>query len=342
MKRLWLLGPLLTAALPQEPTPVPQGAQDLLDRPASQLPGLRQAERTEGAEWAPSQPTPAVIGPLWEAAREGWVRGDLPLSLQRCWELFELQPAWPPALQLTGLIYYRMRRYGDAVLVLEAFLRAAPAEVVMARALGHSYYALGRYSQALDLYRSILALEPGTSEALRGAALSNYRLGQTPTALRDLERLLEIEPQNVAAWHWRARLLFEEGQPAAALEANERARDFDPFDAGAWNLAGQILLDLERVDEAEEARKRFERLERISALARNLEARLLFEPGAADLRRELVQLHLQQGDFARARGAARAALRFDPRGELGMTLMQWVERSAKQDARHPEAEPGDE
>ena len=336
MTALWLLMPLLAAWLDQDPRPNSRPLQELLERPASSLPGLRQAGRAEGAKWTPSAVTPPAIGPLWQAAREGWVRGDLPLSLQRCWELFELQPAWPPALQLTGLIYYRMRRYGDAVLVLEAFLRAAPEEVVMARALGHSYYALGRYEQALALYRSILDLEPETPEALRGAALSNYRLGQTATALRELERLLELEARNVSAWNWRARLLFESEETDAALVANESARRLDPFDAGAWNLAGQILLELDRVEEAEAARQRFEVLEATAAVARNLEARLLFDPSAAELRQELVHLHLRQGDIARARAAARAAVRYDPRGELGTTLMQRVEERAKQ--REPRTE----
>jgi tetratricopeptide (TPR) repeat protein len=237
------------------------GIAEVLARSASGLAstaGPRDPSAAAEKEgWHSAAATPAHILAEWSAARRAYARGDGPRALLLAWRILEKEPAWPPALHLAGVVYYRLRRHGDAVVALEAFLAAAPAEVEMARAMGHSLYALGRFERAREVYGAILEQEEEpTPQVLLGAALCEYRLGRPDPAAELLDRCLAAAPRDASAWNWRARLLLEGEQPEAALEALEQARRLDPFEPATWNLLGSILLDLGREGEAERARVR--------------------------------------------------------------------------------------
>lgn len=274
---------------------------------------LPHAAEDRWADWSPDVLPPDVILPTFQAAVRAYTSGALPVALGHLWTVLSEHPDYPPALHQMGVIYFRLRRYGDAVHVLERFFARAPDEVAETRALAHSYYSLGRYDDALRHYARVLAAQPGMVEALRGIALAHMRLGDAAQALEYLERVIALAPDHADAWAWRARLLFDEDRTGDALAAAERARDLDAFEPRPWFLLAQILYELERDEDAAVARRRFEALDRVAQETRALEAQLLYDPNQPEVLKNLARYRGSVGDVPRTRKALQRLMRIDAR-----------------------------
>ena len=287
------------------------GAQtpDVLARDPAALPAAA-AERW--ADWDPDVAPEGELRDGFVAAVRPYLAGHLPASLAALYELLERAPDYPPAWHQMGVVYFRLRRYGDAATAFERFLRVAPDEVAKTRAYAHSLYSLGRYEEAAAAYARILAAAPGMVEALRGAALTRLRLGDDEGALAGLERVLDIAPDHVEAWTWKARVLFDLERTEDSLAAARKARDLDPYDARPWFQLAQAHFDLGQDEEGEAARARFLELDAIAQETRLLDARLLYDPARPDLLLALVDAHRRALDASRARKALERLTRLDP------------------------------
>ncbi len=271
---------------------------EILARAATELP---RAADDDWSDWSPERPAPEEVRSSYEEAARAYARGELVAALVNAWDVLEQAPDWPPALQLAGVVYFRLRRYGDCVEAFERFLARVPGEVEMTRALGHSLYTLGRFEAALAHYERVLAEAPEMVEALRGAALSHHRLGDDEKALALLARVLELDPEHQEAWLWQGQILWELERAEPALAAAERARDLDVHDPASWHLLGQILLDLGRDEDALAAEVRFQELAALASKIRSLEGVLLYEPQAEAPRAELARAFASMGHAVRAR-----------------------------------------
>lgn len=237
---------------------------------------------------------------LREAARLV-ARHDVPGALGELYRALDAEPDTPAALHEMGVLYFRMQRYGDAIVAFERYLEVVPERVGDTRALGHCYYSLGRYEAARDHYVRVLAVAPASPEALRGLALSHMRLGDTKTALELLARVLALDPAHADAQLWIAQILYDDEDLAGALAAAERARTLAPHLPRVWFLLGRIHGELGHAAESREASKRYEFLARNAEEIRTLEGRLLLDPGPVNLVCRLVGLHLASGDVAGTR-----------------------------------------
>jgi tetratricopeptide (TPR) repeat protein len=271
---------------------------EVLARGADELP---RAPESAWSDWDPDQRPLEEVRASYEEAARAYARGDLVAALVGAWDVLERAPDWPPALQLSGVIYFRLKRHGDCIEAFERFLARVPGEVKMTRALGHSLYTLGRHEEALAHYERVLAEAPDMVEAVRGAALCHHRLGEDEEALELLDRVLELEPDHQEGWLWKGQILWELGQSEPALAAAERARDLNVHDPASWHLVGQILLDLGREEDAAAAEARFHELGALASRIRSLEAVLLYEPEAGAARAELARLFATMGNGSRAR-----------------------------------------
>jgi predicted Zn-dependent protease len=293
--RLLLLALLVSARAPQGVPPVDDAARAaILERsPAA----WERAPEGTWKDWDADSVPPEALRPFLLRSVEAYRTGDMPAALIALFELLEAAPDHPTGLHQAGVIYFRLRRYGDAVVALERYLEVAPHRLGDTRVLGHCYYTLGDYEAARDHYRAVIALEPGSAEARRGLALSLMRLGESEAALEELGRVLELEPDHADAATWVAQILFDEERSEEALEAALRARDLDPFEPRPWFLLGQILYDLGRDEEGDAARERFDELTGIAQELRAAEARLLYDPRQPEVHARIVALHRQAGDL---------------------------------------------
>ena len=298
----------------QTPTPSEPPAQNdpapELDLDPRQLP---RAEAARWSAWTPEAAPPKALHPSLGSAGRALRERDIPGALRALFEALELDPDYPPALHQCGALFFRLQRYGDAVVCFERYLDVCPERVGETRGLAHGLYSLGRYEQALAHYRRVVAASPKDVEALRGCALSHMRLGEMEPALELLERALQLNPEHVEVALWKARILYDDERIEEAHEAALRARELDAYRPQVWFLLGQILFELDRPEESAEARARFEELDRVVQEVRILEHRLLYDPGELAIHARLIELHRSNGDVRRTRSALARLVERQPR-----------------------------
>lgn len=270
--------------------------------------GLPRATPERRKELALRATDATQLPPAIVAAAQLVARHDIPGALGELYRALDADPDLPLALHELGVLYFRMQRYGDALVAFERFLEVVPERVGDTRALGHCYYSLGRYETARDHYTRVLAAAPASVEALRGLALSWMRLGDSARALELLTRVLTLDPKHADAQMWVAQILYDQEQLEPALAAAEKARALAPHLPRAWFLLGQIHGELGHAAESRDALKRYEFLAHNAQEIRALEGRLLLDPGPLDLVCRLVELYRASGDSAGARTWIRRAL----------------------------------
>lgn len=313
-----LLGARVAAALPQAEPPVP--APDVARADGLDPSLLPRAAPGRFADWDPQTPPNEAALPDLRAALVLQARGEHLASLRRFFAVLRVEPDYPPALYQAGVACFRLRRYGDAALLLERYLEAVPARVGDTRALAHCYYTLGRYAEARAHYARVLAARPdGDAEARFGFALCHLRLGEEQRALELLEELLQLAPDHAEAHLWVAQVRHERGELEPALAATDRVLELDPFQARVWFLRARILFEAGREEEAEAARLRFAELDRVEQAARALEGRLETNPRQREVHARLVELWRSVGHVQAVRAALRRWRLLEPR-DVGLAV----------------------
>lgn len=271
-----------------------QETDEILERKPAEW---RRAAEGTWSDWSADADPPEALQPLFVRAIDAYRISDMPAALRALYEVLEEAPDYPSALHQAGVIYFRLRRYGDAIVAFERYLEVAPQRVGDTRALAHCYYTLGDYDAARVHYERVLEINPDSVEARRGYGLSFMRLGEPERALEQLRRVLELDGRHANAATWIAQVLFDEERVEEALEAAEGARDLDPFEPRPWFLLSQIYFDLGRDEEGQSAERRFSFLNQVAQEIRAQEARLLYDPRQPAVYARLVSLHRQTGNL---------------------------------------------
>lgn len=309
---------------PEPPTP------EILDRSPGEW---RRAPEGRWADWDPGVDPPEELQPLFITSLRAYQQRDMPAALEALYEVLERAPDYPSALHQCGVIYFRLRRYGDAILAFERYLQVAPRRVGDTRALAHCYYTLGDYDRARGHYEKVLAVNPDSVEARRGFGLSLMRLGEPQRALEELRRVLELDSAHGNAAAWIAQILFDEERVEEALEAARKARDLDPYDPRPWFLLSQVLFDLGQDEEGETAERRFYFLNQVAQEIRAQEARLLYDPRQPAVYHRLVTLNRQTGNLMAVGRWLNQWLAVDPgRLSVRIQLLDLAEELEEEDA----------
>jgi len=294
----------------------------------------RALPRAESGRWSgffdPEGFAERVAG-LPEGARAGLERadaayraGNLPRALEELFAVLEAEPDLPPALLVLGTTYFRLQRYGDAIVALERFLAVAPSQVWRTQALAHARYSLGDYEGARASYEAVLADGRESREALRGLALCHWRLGDGPRALEILFDLVAREPDNEAAHAWLARVLYDEARSEEALPVARRAVELAPYDPAPLYTLSQIEFDLGHEEEALAHQEAWRELDRLVQERRFLEAQLRLRPESFGLQGRLVEVLRSLGDVPAAREALARLLRSRPPEVAALDLHLFV------------------
>ncbi len=263
--------------------------------------------------WDVMVPPPVAARPLLRDIGSAYQRGAVRPSLELLYELLDAVPDFPTALRQAGVIYFRLRRYGDAIMAFERYLAVAPHRVGDTRMLAHCYYSLGRYDEARAHYDRVLAIQPASEEALRGRGLAFMRLGESESALADLRAVLELNPKHGNAATWIAQILFDEEQVEAALAAALRGRDLSPFEPMPWFLLSQIYYELGQDEKGDGATARFGVLDEGAQKLSAIEGRLLYDPEQPRLYRQMYAWHEELGDHGGAQAVLLRWAKVEPR-----------------------------
>lgn len=211
-------------------------------------------------------------------ARDDILRGDLVAALGELHGILAVRLDFPPALHMSGVIYFRLQRYGDSAEMMRRYVEVAPERLGDTRVLGHDLYTLGRYGEALAHYERVLERAPNDAEAWRGSALAAWRLGEPKDALARLDKAIALAPKNDEFRSWKAAILFDEGELDAAKAAAESAIALDSYEPRTWFTLARVLEESGENAGATTARARFARLAATAAAVRAAETRLVLEP----------------------------------------------------------------
>jgi tetratricopeptide (TPR) repeat protein len=175
------------------------------------------------------------------------------------------------------------------------------------------------------------------------AGMANERTGNYPGAVRSYRRGLEIEPDNVELLNAMGFSLFQQGKNKEAVVAFEKALAVDPKHWKAHNNMALASIDIGELEMAEAHYREslaikpqpaiyndlgfvLERLGMPEQAAEEYRKALELDPESASARYNLGASLVRSGEFAKAEGHLRTALKKNPNTQtytaLGIALWQ--------------------
>ncbi|MHC4845271.1 MAG: tetratricopeptide repeat protein [Planctomycetota bacterium] len=216
----------------------------------------------------------------------------------------------PPgdALFIAGSAAYELQRYGEAVTLLSAAVQAKPDFLPTSSALGFAHHKLGAFEESSEAFAAIIAVAPEAYKAHYGLGLVALDQGRLEAARAHLEQALALRPGYLKARFHMARLLHEEKRLEEARDALAAVVEDWPSHEEALYRYARVLSELGDTDGAERVMARHAEVyagkERIGALIGRQRA----GEDSPDVRRQIVTLWLQLGEFDEGLAACSAAI----------------------------------
>lgn len=186
-----------------------------------------------------------------------------------------------------------------AIELFEKALKIDPDYVLARYDRAVAYRGLGQADRAVAEYEKVLQLNPKFPEALSNLGGQYFRRGEVDKAVEHFRRALDIYPNFIQALSNLGAALNKQEEYSQAVPYLKRALNLDPeFGVAYFNL-GNALYGLERWDGATRAYHD----------AVNMGVDFL------SLHWKLHDIHLRQGDQARALRELRIILQLDPQNE---------------------------
>jgi len=149
-----------------------------------------------------------------------------------------------------GIEHFEAGRLEQARSAFEASLSFAPGRPSVMGNLGITLFHLKRWKDAIPLLQQATAADPAYAEAWTSLGLSHAALAQWQQAVDALGKAAALSPQPAPLWVHQGQCLLRLERVADALSAFDRALAADAEFAEAWSARGGLLRELQRLDEA--------------------------------------------------------------------------------------------
>lgn len=263
---------------------VPAHLPPIVERTFANAPQLAAALRELNAATtrADARMTADDLAAAWDAAVTLHREGDLPAASDAYAALLQEQPGFAPALHLAGVaaashseperaeaafaaalaaqpafidarmaaadLALVMRRYDDAMRLVDDGLRIAPFDPALLRMQGRVHARRGDSAAALAIYDDILLRAPTDALAHFDHGTTLQRAGDVTGAARAYQRALTFKPDLIAA-DFNLGVLFEQqGNRPAAAAAFRHVLAVDPRHTAAYKHLGDVLLAAGEID----------------------------------------------------------------------------------------------
>jgi tetratricopeptide (TPR) repeat protein len=176
--------------------------------------------------------------------------GSLPEAERLCRQILQVNPTYPQAYYLLGVLALQVGKPAQAVPHLEQALGLKMHLGPVYYYLGIAYQALGQLEPAAGTLQEALRLQPDLVAA--HLALSEIRRKQNrfPQAEASLREVLRLKPQDAEAHNLLGNLLFARGKVQEAAEYYREATRLQPGHAEAHNNLGVMLAEQKLPNEA--------------------------------------------------------------------------------------------
>lgn len=163
-------------------------------------------------------------------------------ALQATLRALEMQPVYPEAHMLAGLIHLGRENYLDAVDHFRQALEQKPDYRDAHHNLGAAYLASERWDEAIRVFETLTAdrfyATPGNGHNNLGWAW--YKKGDLSRARKHLERAIKLAPELCPAYNNLGLVLYEQGEVDDASRQLDRAVRRCPTYAEPYYHLGRV------------------------------------------------------------------------------------------------------
>jgi tetratricopeptide (TPR) repeat protein len=155
--------------------------------------------------------------------------GDMAGALKVTAQMVEDNPGDPDALREHAAVLSDMKKYDEALAVVDKVLVSAPADIdLLDQRCSLSAMSAHALDRALADCNAAIKADPESTDALDSRALAHLRLGQFDDAIADYSRALKIFPTKSVALYGRGLARLRKGLKAPGSADLASARSHDP------------------------------------------------------------------------------------------------------------------
>ena len=191
-------------------------------------------------------------------------RGNLAAAVAAARRALELKPLDAEAVALLGAYLTEMGRPGEALKVLEPYVRAGAVNFDVLTAVGLARSTLGRTGPAREALLAARDIDPSNGLASANLGVLELMAGNRVAARAALEHALELDAQIAKAHNTLGVMAAQEGRPAEAIERWKRAVEINDAD---YQTLFNLATTLEGAGRPAEARPYFESYVRVAPAA---------------------------------------------------------------------------
>jgi tetratricopeptide (TPR) repeat protein len=184
----------------------------------------------------------------FELGKKKYFRYDRKGAEESFREALSSEPNDPTALGWLAITLAHLKKYDDAIEVINQLDDRETAEVCIARGI-ISKHRDGDNQGAIDQYSKAIALDQNNelSFALRGLAYSDVK--KETEAFSDIESASKVNPSAYVYIIW-GQIKYEIGDKKGSISLAQKAAEIDPMNSRAWAWMALIKAKIENYEQA--------------------------------------------------------------------------------------------
>jgi tetratricopeptide (TPR) repeat protein len=253
---------------------------------------------------------------LLQSAVRYFQEGDLESAGNVCKKILRKQPKNSDALQLLGILCYRIHDYDAAISYLKKALSINPSNAATHYNIGRAYEAKEQIDEAIHSYKSALRMKAYFVDAHINLGNLLQKQGQLDDAIFNYQRAIELNPNHSGVYYNLGVMFQEKNRLGEAISAFQSAIRLHPQYADAYHDLGYVFHMNRQLDEAIECYLKaiqinndmfdahnnlgriYQELGQVDEAISSYRKSLDINPGFADAHCNLAMALLLIGDFA--------------------------------------------
>ena len=195
--------------------------------------------------WSQSAAVEDRVDTLHAEAASAEAAGDLSTAASKYREILRIAPNLAPAYNNLGALYFKQRRYREAVDVLQRGLKIDPSMRSASALLGMSLFQMHEYREARPHLEATLRANPSDNNAEFLLVDDLTKLGDFKGAALHLEKLAEREPGNQRVWYLLGRVYMQLSE-----EALGKVNAIDPNSVWAHDISAELMESMKNYEGA--------------------------------------------------------------------------------------------
>ncbi len=173
-------------------------------------------------------------------------------------ELIREYPQSPQAYSALGYVYYRGKKYEDAIEAFKKSLQIKPDQPVIVQMIAFLYNRLTQYETAVEWYRKTIALQADAPRANERLGLALQRLNRMDEAIQAFQNELKYHPEDASTHIYLGDRFFAANQLEEAEKHALLAKKYQPILPEPYYLLGKIYRKQGKKEEAKQVLQTFQ------------------------------------------------------------------------------------